>query len=160
MKRIFIGVFTVISIVVCAISQSSTNGWSKVENFINPPNTFSSEKDLRANLWISESHEYEAAGKKFFVCLSSGPSASVTEDRVTCWYHLPNSERLLRVWDVRLVDAGPMKFDYEPKTTRLSVSALANFKVENTQMKGQPLASVILTLLGTNMGADFKLDTH
>ena len=149
MKRIFIGIFTMFAITFCGISQSSTNHFPKYDNFNNPPNTFASEKELRENMWVHDSRECEASEKKFFVCLSSFPSAGTTKDRVTCWYRLPKSDKLVRVWDVRLVDAGTIKFEYDKETTRLSVITLANFKVGNTPMKGQPVASVVLTLLGT-----------
>lgn len=79
----------------------------------------------------------------------------VTKERVTCWYHLPNSNKLVRVWDVRLVNAGEVKFDYETRTTRLSLIAVSNIEIDGNPMKGQPLASVVLTLLGTDMAVDF-----
>ncbi|HWC59534.1 MAG TPA: hypothetical protein VHC44_07545 [Verrucomicrobiae bacterium] len=155
MKRAFLVILAVLAVAFLGISQSSTNVFPQDHNFNNPPNTFSSEKELRENLSVDESHEYEASGKKFFVCLSSFPSMGVTKERVTCWYHLPNSNKLVRVWDVRLVNAGEVKFDYETRTTRLSLIAVSNIEIDGNPMKGQPLASVVLTLLGTDMAVDF-----
>jgi hypothetical protein len=156
MKTILIGTIAAVGIIFCGISQSSTNRISQIDNFNNPPNTFASEKELRRGFWVDEFHEYEADKKRFFVCLASFPSMGVTKDRVMCWYRLPGSERLVRVWDVRLVNAGVIKFDYDAKTTRLSLIAMSNIHigVGDIPMEGQVLASVVLAYLGTEMDVD------
>ncbi len=154
MKKMLMGIMAAVAIAFFGISQSSTNGIPQVDNFNNPPNTFASEKELRKGLWVDEYHEYEADKKRFFVCLSSFPSMGSTKDRVTCWYRLPNSEKLVRVWDVRLVNAAKIKFDYDPKTTRLSLIAASNIHIGDIPMEGQVLASVALAYVGTEVAVD------
>lgn len=149
MKRAILGVLTVLTIVFCAFSQSSTNYFQKLDAFNNPPNTFSSEKELEEHLLVDESREYTASGKKFLVCLAHYLTSGTTDDRVSCWYRVPESDKLVRAWDIHLLNAGPIKFDYDPKTTRLSLIAAANIKVANTAFKGQPVASVVLSVLAS-----------
>jgi len=131
-----------VTLVSCGVSQSSSNYLAQLSEFDNPPNAFSSDKELREHLLVDESHAYVTVKKKFLVCLSRYPTSGTTCERVSCWYREPDTGKLIRVWDVRLVDAGPIKFDYDTKTTRLSLIAVAN-----TPFKDQPVASVVLTVL-------------
>ena len=131
-----------VTVVSCGVSQPPSNFLAQLSEFDSPPNAFSSDKELREHLLVDESHSYVTAKKKFFVCLSRYPTSGTTLERVSCWYREPDTGKLMRVWDVRLVDAGPIKFDYDPKTTRLSLIAVAN-----TPFKDQPVASVVLTVL-------------
>jgi len=147
MKKLLLGILTILVMAFCGLSQPTDRYIEKLDAFDNPPNAFSSEKELKQHLLVDESHDYVASKNKFFVCLSRHPTSNATRERVSCWYREPASEKLTRVWDICLQDAGPIRFEYDVKTTRLSLIAVANIKVANTRFMGQPVASVVLSVL-------------
>src|SRR5689334_6414105 len=137
MTRKCFKIVALLVIYLFVMSTGSSDELAKYTAASELPASFSSEKELRDKVRVDEWLECKTAEKQFFVCRSQLLSAAMPREWLSCWYADP-SGRLVRVWDTRLVNAGPVKIKFDPKTSLLSIVGAAN-----TKFKGKSVASVV-----------------